>query len=77
MEQVVNRKQVLELIEQLRPLWPDKAKELEEALAKLPPGKVDGIRLKGSVHMKLEKFDGEIESGKQPVEVIESEEPLF
>lgn len=49
----------------------DRDPELAERLKKLaPPGENDFTRLKVQVNFKLEKFDGDYEPGKQPVEVI-------
>lgn len=53
----------------IRPLMPEKAAEIDAALASNP----DTLNVNVSVSMKLEKFDGEYEPGKVPVEVIEME----
>lgn len=36
----------------------------------------EAVRIKACVRMELRKFDGDIEPGKEPVEVIVSEEDV-
>jgi hypothetical protein len=65
------------IAEALRPVWPDKAAELdraiEQALAK-GGGTVaadGGIPIRIGINYRLEKFHGEYAPDKQPFEVIE------
>lgn len=57
----------------IRAVWPAQAGEIDAAIAEFEGGKRDGLSVTTSVRFKLEKFDGEIEPGKQPYEVIEGE----
>jgi hypothetical protein len=65
------------LADELRPIWPEKAAELDAAIAAIEGANRDGLKVSGSIYIKLEKFDGEYHPGMKPVEVIETEEPLF
>lgn len=57
--------------DQLRTLWPDKAAEIDRAIEDLIAGRRDGLKVDVGIKYRLEKFDGEYEAGKVPVEVIE------
>lgn len=59
--------------EDLRPIWPEKAAEIDRAIADAESGKRDGVSVDVGVRFKLEKFAGEIAPGKLPYEVIEGE----
>lgn len=57
----------------IRELWPDKAAEIDRAIAALNAGQRDGLKVTTGLRFRLEKFDGEMTPGKQPAEVIEGE----
>lgn len=56
----------------LRKLWPAKADEVERMLAAEPDlERRAAIKINVSIKARLDKFDGEYEPGKRPVETIE------
>lgn len=55
----------------LRSLAPDKAAELDRAIAEIAAGKRDAASVQVGIGYRLEKFDGEYRPGRMPVEVIE------
>lgn len=60
----------------IRAQWPEKAAEIGRAIAEVNSGKRDGITVTAAVRYRLEKFEGEIEPGKKPYEVIEGVDTL-
>lgn len=63
--------QARDAAEKIRELWPDKAAVIDGLIAKAEDGLVDMPRVQVSIGARLEKFDGDIEPGKQPVEVLD------
>jgi hypothetical protein len=61
-----------EAADRIRGMWPDKAAAIDALVAGAEgdPTK-DFPRVKVTIEARLEKFDGEIEPGKTPVEVID------
>jgi hypothetical protein len=57
--------------DELRTVWPEKAAEIERAIAQARAGQSDGVKVNVGIRFKLEKFEGEMSPGKAPVEVIE------
>lgn len=63
------------LANEIRAHWPEKAVQIDALIAAAEAeGKSDGLKITGSIKLKLEKFDGEYEPRKQPIEVIETED---
>ncbi|MBX6392550.1 MAG: hypothetical protein IRY96_03680 [Burkholderiales bacterium] len=56
------------LAEALRELWPEKAAEIDRAIA---GAQCDAVPVSVSISYRLEKFDGDYEPGKAPIEIIE------
>lgn len=50
--------------------------KIREIIDPVLGGKPDALNFEVKCHIKLEKFDGEYEPGKEPVEVIEREGEL-
>lgn len=57
----------------IRPMWPQKAAELDRLIEAAETGKSDSIRVTATVHYTLEKFAGEFEPGKTPYETIQGQ----
>lgn len=57
--------------EQIRLFAPDKAAEIERALAEVEAGKRDLATINVGIDFRLQKFDGEYRPGLVPAEVIE------
>lgn len=64
----MNAKEARELADYLRPIWPEKAAEIDRVLAET---QADLAPVSVSISYRLEKFNGEYEPGKHPVEIIE------
>lgn len=62
--------------DQIRSAWPDKAAEIDLAIAETEAGRRDGLTITGSVRYRLEKFEGDITPDSTPVEIIEGEDNL-
>lgn len=60
----------------IRAQWPDKAAEIDRAVAEVTAGKRDSVTVNAGMRYRLEKFEGEITPGKQPYEVIEGGDKL-
>ncbi len=60
----------------LRPIWPEKAAEIDRLVAECEAGKRDRVNVSVGIRYRLEKFDGEIVPGKQPCEVIEGHDRI-
>lgn len=59
------------LAQQLRVFAPDKAAQIENALAEVEAGKRDLATISVGIDFRLQKFEGEYQPGLAPVEVIE------
>lgn len=55
----------------IRSMWPDKAAEIDRAIAEFESGQRDSLKLDVSYGYRLEKFAGDYAPGKEPLEVIE------
>ena len=64
------------LADEIRPIWPEKAAEIDKAIKDLASGKRDGLKIDIGMRCKLEKFDGEFSPGMVPTEIIETNENL-
>lgn len=63
------------LANEIRTVWPDKARAIDALVAAAHgAGKKDGLNIIVGISYKLEKFDGDLEPGKKPVEVIEGKD---
>ncbi len=60
----------------IRGFAPAEAARIDAAIAELEHGGRDSLKVNVGIHFRLEKFDGEYEPGKQPVEVIEGHDNL-
>lgn len=56
--------------QQLRTFAPDKAAEIERALAEVEAGKRDLATINVGINFRLEKFDGDYGPGLTPLETI-------
>jgi hypothetical protein len=72
---LMSRQEVQELIAELRSRMPEQAEKLQ-AYLDANETQHDGFRVNATISYKLEKFDGEYEPGKQPVEVLEGTDTL-
>jgi hypothetical protein len=59
------------MADMIRGGYPEKAAELDRALDDVEGGRRDLASIHVDVSYRLEKFDGEWEPGKEPVEVVE------
>lgn len=59
------------IAEQIRKLAPEQAAAIDAAIAELLAGERDGLVIDVQVSGRLEKFDGDMQPGQTPVEVIE------
>lgn len=57
----------------IRDVAPDLAAKLDRAIIDAQSGQRESIKMDVKVSYRLEKFDGEYEPGKTPVETIEGE----
>lgn len=62
---------IRQIADQLRVFAPAKAAEIDRALAEVDAGKRDLATIGIGIDFRLEKFDGEYQPGKTPVETIE------
>lgn len=61
----------------LKEAWPDKAAEFERVLASASSDEARAqIKIDIGIKFRLDKFDGDYEPGKQPVETIIGEDNL-
>lgn len=59
------------LADQIRAQMPDKAKAIDALIAAANGQHNADLKIKVGIKYRLEKFDGDYEPGKKPVEVIE------
>lgn len=59
--------------DEIRTIWPEKAAEIERAIAAAEGGKRDNLTVNVGVKFRLEKFAGDYTPGATPIEVIEGE----
>ncbi|MER9355552.1 hypothetical protein NKI61_19980 [Mesorhizobium sp. M0514] len=59
------------IAQQLRIFAPDKAAQIEAALAEVAAGKRDLATISVGIDFRLQKFEGEYQAGLAPVETIE------
>lgn len=59
--------------DELRPQWPEKAAEIEAAIADLEGGRRESLKIEVGVKFRLEKYAGDYVPGAVPVEVIEGQ----
>jgi len=52
---------------------PDLAEKIDRAIIEAQSGRRESLKVDVSVKYRLEKFDGEYQSGMTPVEVVEGE----
>lgn len=60
------------IADEIRTIWPEKAAEIERAIAAAERNK-DAINVSVGVKFRLEKFEGDYAPGATPTEVIEGE----
>lgn len=65
-----------EVADKIRAVWPEKAALIDKLVAECESGKRDRLTVQGSIHLKLEKFDGEYSPDKTPVEVVQTRDEL-
>lgn len=58
---------------EIRPVWPEKAAEIDRAIADAESGHRESLKIDVSIKYRLEKFEGEYEPGMTPIEIIEGE----
>lgn len=61
------------IADDLRSVWPEKAAEIDRAIAAAVAGQRDGVSVSVGIRFKLEKFEGEIRPDSVPFETIEGE----
>lgn len=69
-EQIARAKRVAD---EIRPFWPEKAAEIDKAIAEAQSGERDSLKITTNVKFRLEKFEGEFSPNKTPIETIEGE----
>lgn len=58
------------MADEIRPFAPEIAARIDQAVQELREGKRERLTVNVSVRATLEKFDGEYEPGKAPVETV-------
>ena len=69
-EQIAKAKRVAD---EIRPFWPEKAAEIDKAIAEAQSGERDSLKITTSVKFQLEKYDGDYSPEKTPFETIKGE----
>jgi hypothetical protein len=69
-EQIKKAKQIAH---EIRNVWPEKAAEIDRAIADAESGHRESLKIDVSIKYRLEKFEGEYEPGMTPIEIIEGE----
>jgi uncharacterized membrane protein (UPF0127 family) len=57
----------------IRLLHPDKAAEIDRAILEAQSGQRESLKINVGVKYRLEKYDGDYDPAKQPVDIIEGE----
>ncbi len=61
------------LADAIRAMMPEKAAEIDRAIADAESGHRESLKIDVSIKYRLEKFEGEYEPGMTPIEIIEGE----
>lgn len=69
-EQIARAKRVAD---EIRPFWPEKAAEIDKAIAEAEAGQRDGLKVDVGIKYRVAKYEGEYAPNKTPIEVIEGE----
>lgn len=67
------KRRLKDIADRIRNVWPDKAAELDRLAA---DGNTDAVKIKVGIKYKIEKFEGDYDPLKKPIEVIEGEDTL-
>ena len=59
------------LANEIRDISPDKAAQIDEAVAAVKSGRRDSLNIEVGVTYRLEKYQGEMKPGDEPCEVCE------
>lgn len=57
----------------IRPMMPDKAAEIDRAVADAQSGHRESLKIDVSIKYRLEKFEGDYEPGMTPIEIIDGD----
>ena len=58
----------------IKAAWPEKAAEIYRLIAAVEAGHRERLHIDVKVKCRLEKFEGDFEPGKSPIETIETED---
>ena len=62
------------LADAIKAAWPEKAAEIYRLIAAIEAGHRERLHIDVKVKFRLEKFEGDYEPGKPPIEIIETED---